>query len=205
MVTTSDKTFYYTIEKPSVEEFKDRGSKFIAYAYPIETTDNFKKLLQNLKKEHPKAVHHCFAYRIGADGNNFRVSDDGEPSGTAGRTILGQIDSKEITNTAIIVVRYFGGTLLGVPGLINAYKTAATLALQVVPIIQKQVETNFNIQFDYTQMNEVMMVMKQYNCTILSKEMQLFCHINAGIAKNRLHEVLYRLKELQQVEVKKIE
>ena len=205
MVTTSDKTFYYTIEKPSVEEFKDRGSKFIAYAYPIETTDNFKKLLQNLKKEHSKAVHHCFAYRIGADGDNFRVSDDGEPSGTAGRTILGQIDSKEITNTAIIVVRYFGGTLLGVPGLINAYKTAATLALQVVPIIQKQVEVIFNIQFDYTQMNEVMMVMKQYNCTIISKEMQLFCNINAGIAQSRLPEVLYRLKELEQVEVKKIE
>ncbi len=205
MITTSDKIFYYTIEKPSVEEFKDRGSKFIAYAYPIETTDDFKKLLQNLKKEHPKAVHHCFAYRIGTDGNNFRVSDDGEPSGTAGRPILGQIDSKEITNTAIIVVRYFGGTLLGVPGLINAYKTAAALALQVVPIIQKQVEVNFDIQFDYTQMNEVMMVMKQYNCTIISKEMQLFCHINAGIAKNRLPEVLYRLKELQQVEVKKTE
>ena len=205
LITASDKTFYYTIEKPSVEEFKEKGSKFIAYAYPIETTDNFKKLLQNLKKEHPKAVHHCFAYRIGTDGNNFRVSDDGEPSGTAGRPILGQIDSKEITNTAIIVVRYFGGTLLGVPGLINAYKTAATLALQVVPIIQKQIEVNFNIQFDYTQMNEVMMVMKQYNCTIISKEMQLFCNINAGIAQSRLPEVLYRLKELQQVEVKKIE
>ena len=200
MTPVSDKTFYYTIEKPSVEEFKDRGSKFIAYACPIETTEDFKKLLQNLKKEHPKAVHHCFAYRIGTDGNNFRVSDDGEPSGTAGRPILGQIDSKEITNTAVIVVRYFGGTLLGVPGLINAYKTATTLALQVVPVIQKQIEIKYSIQFDYTQMNDVMMVMKQYNCTIISQEMQLFCHINAGIAINRLPEVLYRLKELQHVE-----
>ena len=131
-------------------------------------------------------MHHCFAYRIGTDGNNFRVSDDGEPSGTAGRPILGQIDSKEMTNTAVIVVRYFGGTLLGVPGLINAYKTAATLALQVVPVIQKQIEIKYSIQFDYTQMNEVMMVMKQYNCTIISQEMQLFCHINAGIPKSRL-------------------
>ena len=205
MTPVSDKTFYYTIEKPSVEEFKERGSKFIAYAYPIETTDDFKKLLQNLKKEHPKAVHHCFAYRLGTDGNNFRVSDDGEPSGTAGRPILGQIDSKEITNTAVIVVRYFGGTLLGVPGLINAYKTATTLALQVVPVIQKQIEIKYSIQFDYTQINDVMMVMKQYNCTIISKEMQLFCHINAGIAISRLPEVLYLLKELQQVEVKKIQ
>lgn len=197
MIPANEATFYYTIEKASVEEFKDRGSKFIAFAYPIETVDDFKKYLQQLKKDHPKAVHHCFAYRLGTDGNNFRVSDDGEPSGTAGRPILGQIDSKSITNTAIIVVRYFGGTLLGVPGLINAYKTAATLALQVVPVIQKQVEVNYSVNFDYTQMNEVMMVMKQYNCTIISQEMQLFYHIKAGIAKSRLHEVLYRLKELR--------
>ncbi|MDB5275481.1 MAG: YigZ family protein [Ferruginibacter sp.] len=203
MTTTNEPTFYYTIEKPSVEEFKDRGSRFIAFAYPIESVDDFKKLLQQLKKDHPKAVHHCFAYRLGTDGNNFRVSDDGEPSGTAGRPILGQIDSKSITNTAIIVVRYFGGTLLGVPGLINAYKTAATLALQVVPVVQKQVEVNYSIHFDYTQMNDVMMVMKQYNCTIISQEMQLFCHIKAGFAKSRLSEVLYRLKELQ-VDAEKI-
>lgn len=196
----SDKTFYYTIETPAVAEFKERGSKFIAFAYPIETVDDFKKLLQNLKKEHPKAVHHCFAYRIGTDGNTFRVSDDGEPAGTAGRPILGQIDSKEITNTAVIVVRYFGGTLLGVPGLINAYKTATTLALQVVPVVQKPIEIKYSIQFDYTKMNEVMMVMKQYNCTIISQEMQLFCQAIAGISKSRLTEVLYRLKELQQVE-----
>ncbi|MBC7627271.1 YigZ family protein, partial [Ferruginibacter sp.] len=170
---------------------------------PIETVDEFKKQLQQLKKEHPKAVHHCFAYRLGTDGNSFRISDDGEPSGTAGRPILAQIDSKSITNTAIIVVRYFGGTLLGVPGLINAYKTASTLALQVVPVIQKQVEVNYSIHFDYTQMNEVMMVMKQYSCTIISQEMQLFCLIKAGIAKSRLPEVLYLLKELQ-VDVEKI-
>ena len=204
MTTTTDPSFYFTIEKPAMAEFKERGSKFIAFACPIETVEDFKKLLQSLKKEHPKAVHHCFAYRIGTDGNNFRVSDDGEPSGTAGRPILGQIDSKAITNTAVIVVRYFGGTLLGVPGLINAYKTATTLALQVVPVIQKQIEEKYVLHFDYTQMNEVMMVMKQYNCTIITQDMQLFCHITAGIAKSRLQEVLYRLKELQQVDVEKI-
>lgn len=202
MTTSNDKTTYFTIEKPSMAEFKERGSKFIAYAYPIETVDDFKKILQNLKKEHPKAVHHCFAYRIGIDGNNFRMSDAGEPSGTAGRPILGQIDSKEITNTAIVVVRYFGGTLLGVPGLINAYKTASTLALQVVPFVQKQIEIRYTIHFNYTQINEVMMVMKQYNCTVINQEMQLFCQMTVGIAKNRLQDVLQRLKELQQVEVK---
>ena len=201
----SELEFYQTIEQPSSAEFKDRGSRFIAYTFSIQSADDFKNYLQQLKKEHPKAVHHCFAYRLGTDGINFRVSDDGEPSGTAGKPILGQIDSKGLTNVLVIVVRYFGGTLLGVSGLINAYKTAATLALQVVPVIQKQIEVKYAIHFNYTQMNEVMMVMKQYNCTIITQEMQLFCLINAGIAKSRLPEVLYRLKELQQVEVKKIE
>ena len=200
---STGKTFYYTIEKPGVAEFKDRGSRFTAYAYPIESADHFKKHLQELKKEHPKAVHHCFAYRIGTDGNNFRVSDDGEPSGSAGRPILGQIDSKQVTNVAIIVVRYFGGTLLGVPGLINAYKTVTSLALQVTPVIQKQIEVNFKIQFDYTRMNEVMMVLKQHNCTVVNQEMQLFCTITAGIPNNRAQEVLYKLKEIPGLDITK--
>jgi uncharacterized YigZ family protein len=199
----NEQDFYYTITQASTAEFKDRGSKFIAYAFPVETADDFKKQLQGLKKEHPKAVHHCFAYRIGTDGNNFRSSDDGEPSGTAGKPILGQIDSKELTNTAVVVVRYWGGTLLGVPGLINAYKMATSMALQVTPIIQKQVELKYSIEFDYTQVNDVMMVLKQFNCTILAQEMQLFCMIRTGIPKNRLQEVLYRLNELQNVITKR--
>ena len=201
----NEKGFYNTIAQISTAEFKDRGSKFFAFAFSIETTDDFKKQLQILKKEHPKAVHHCFAYRIGTDGNNFRSSDDGEPSGTAGKPILGQIDSKELVNVAVIVVRYWGGTLLGVPGLINAYKTAAALALQITPIIKKQVEIKYSIEFDYTQMNEVMMILKQFNCTIFKQEIQLFCITKIGIPTNRMDEVLYRLKELQQVTAKKIE
>jgi uncharacterized YigZ family protein len=113
--------YYTTIDRPGVAEFKDRGSQFIAYAYPLADLADFKEKLAVLKKEHPKAVHHCFAYRLGLDGTQYRVSDDGEPSGTAGRPILGQIDSKQLTNILIVVVRYFGGTLLGVPGLIQAY------------------------------------------------------------------------------------
>lgn len=194
---------YLTISKPASAEFKDRGSKFIAYAFPIETADDFKQQLQVLKKEHPKAVHHCFAYRIGTDGNNFRSSDDGEPSGTAGKPILGQIDSRGVTNLAVIVVRYWGGTLLGVPGLINAYRSATALALQITPVVEKQIEVNYSIEFDYTRMNEVMMIIKQYNCTVLSNDMQLFCVIRAGIPKQRLDEVLYKLKDLQGVSVKK--
>jgi len=199
-----EKGTYNTIAQISTAEFKDRGSKFIAFAFPIETADDFKQQLQVIKKDHPKAVHHCFAYRIGTDGNNFRSSDDGEPSGSAGKPILGQIDSKGITNTAIIVIRYWGGTLLGVPGLINAYKNAAAMALQVTPIIEKQVELKYSIEFDYTQMNDVMMILKQFNCNVISNEMQLFCMIKAGVPKNRTDDVLYRLNELQNVSVKKI-
>ncbi len=194
---------YYTIEKPSVAEFKDRGSKFIAYTYPLLTINEFKEKLTELKKVHPKAVHHCFAYRLGLDGINFRVSDDGEPSGTAGRPILGQIDSMQLTNMLIVVVRYFGGTLLGVPGLINAYKTAAAMALETSSIIQKPVLINYRLQFDYTQMNEVMKVVKQFDCVILKQDSQLFYSMEIGVPKNRLEEVLGKLKNLRGVEMEK--
>lgn len=195
--------FYNTISQPVVAEFKDRGSRFLAYAYPLSSVEEFKEKLKLLKEEHHKAVHHCFAYRMGTDGNTFRVSDDGEPSGSAGKPILGQIDSKELTDVLVIVVRYFGGTLLGVPGLINAYKTATALALQTTPIVQKQVEVIYKLHFDYTRMNDVMMILKQYNCSILKQETTLFCDIETGIPKSRLEEVLYRFKDLHTVEIRK--
>lgn len=191
--------FYSTIAQEAQAEFKDRGSKFIAYAFPIASTDDVKKALAALKKEHPKAVHHCFAYRLGLDGNQFRVSDDGEPAGTAGKPIMGQIDSKQITNTCIVVVRYFGGTLLGVPGLINAYKTAASLVLQVVPVLQKPVMSKFSIQFDYTQMNDIMMIVKQLNGVILRQEQQLFSSMDVEIPKGRIEEWQYRVNNLRNV------
>ena len=197
-------THYNTIEKTSLAEFRDRGSKFIAYAYPITDTDQFKKLLTVLKKEHPKANHHCFAYRLGLDGNNFRVADDGEPSGSAGRPILGQIDSKELTNTLIIVVRYFGGTLLGIPGLINAYKTVAALALQAATIVHKPVLVPYLLQFDYTQMNDVMKIVKQFDCVVLQQGAQLFCSMEIGIPKQKAAEVLEKLGDLRGVELEKI-
>jgi len=195
--------YYFSIDKPSIAEFKDRGSKFIAYAYPLKSVEEFKPLLQTLKKEHPKAVHHCFAYRIGYDGNNFRVNDDGEPSGTGGKPILNAIDSKNLTNVLIIVVRYFGGTLLGVPGLINAYKSAAIMSLQLIPTIQYPIEINYIIQFDYTMMNEVMMIIKQCNCTIIKQVYQLFNEVEIGIPKAKLEEVLIKFKELHTVDIKK--
>jgi uncharacterized YigZ family protein len=192
-----DPFHYYTIEQPAMAEFKERGSKFIAYSYPAQNRETCKKLIALLKKEHPKAVHHCFAFRLGVDGADFRVNDDGEPAGSAGRPILGQIDSKGLTNILVVVVRYFGGTLLGVPGLINAYKTATSLALQLSPMIQKAVELTYEINFDYHQMNEVMMVVKQYNCSVVTQSAQLFVCLKVGIPKSRLEEVLHKLNDIQ--------
>jgi uncharacterized YigZ family protein len=140
-------------------------------------------------------------YRIGAEGATFRVSDDGEPAGSAGRPILGQIDSKQLTNVMVVVVRYFGGTLLGVPGLINAYKTATSLALQLTPMIQKAVEINYELNFDYHQMNEVMMIVKQYHCQVIFQEAQLFVQLKIGITKHRLEEVLNKMNELRDLRI----
>jgi len=197
-----DPFYYYTIEQPSMAEFKDRGSKFFAFAYPAKDIDSCKKILAQLKKEHGKAVHHCLAYRLGVDGSTFRVSDDGEPAGSAGRPILGQIDSKGLTNVLVVVVRYFGGTLLGIPGLINAYKTATALALQLSPIIKKPIEIPYELNFDYHQMNEVMLLVKQYNCSVVEQTTQLFIQLHIGIPKNRLDEVLEKLGNLRAVSFK---
>ncbi len=197
-------SFYHTILQPTQAEFRDRGSKFIAYAYPITGIAEFKEKLAALKKEHPKAVHHCFAYRIGMDGNVFRVSDDGEPSGSAGRPILGQIDSKELTNVVVIVVRYFGGTLLGVPGLINAYKTVTQEALANAAVIQKPVLVNYRLQFDYSRMNDVMRLVKQFDCAVYKQETLLFCLLEIGIPINESDRALEKLNELRGVESEKI-
>jgi uncharacterized YigZ family protein len=196
----TEQDFYYTIEKTSTAEFKDRGSKFIAYACPVTSLAEFKDRLGEIKKEHSKATHHCFAYRIGLDGNSFRVSDDGEPSGTAGRPILGQIDSKGLVNVLIVVVRYFGGTLLGVPGLINAYKSVASMALQMTPLAQRQVEALYRVQFDYTQMGDMMNLVRQCNCRVVEQNMQLFCNMTLAIPKNRVAEVTYRLQDMRNIE-----
>jgi uncharacterized YigZ family protein len=196
---------YFTIEKPATGEFRDRGSRFIAYAYPINDVLSFREKLAYLKKEHAKAVHHCFAYRIGTSGDVFRVTDDGEPSGSAGRPILGQVDTKNLTNTLVIVVRYFGGTLLGIPGLINAYKTAAAAALDAAGIVQKPIRVFYKLRFDYTKMNDVMRILKQYDCLIQKQEMQLFCEMETGIAKKQATEAENKLKEMHGVDMELIQ
>ncbi len=190
---------YYTIEKPSTGEYKDRGSRFIGLAFPVDDLAAFKEQMAGVKKEHPKATHHCFAYRLGFDGLVFRVSDAGEPSGSAGRPILGQIDSRRLTNVLVVVVRYFGGTQLGIPGLINAYKTSASLALQLTPLIRKPVSVPYELHFDYSALNEILRVARQYQCTISNQQLGLFCSLRIDIPKERLEETLYRLNEMQAV------
>lgn len=197
----TNKDYYFTIAQKGQAEYKDRGSRFLAFAYPVAAVEEVKPILDELKKEHPKASHYCFAYKIGLDGDQFRVNDDGEPSGTAGKPIFGSIESKQLTNILIVVVRYFGGTLLGVPGLINAYKSAAVLVLQTIPVIQKAVEENRSLHFDYTIINEVMIIVKQYNCNIIRQDLQLFCHMEIGVPRNRLAEVDFKLKDIRGVTI----
>lgn len=178
---TNQKEKYKTIAASTTSLFKDRGSKFLGYSFPILSIDDVKAKINEVKKEHPKATHHCFAYRIGIDGLSFRASDDGEPSGSAGRPILGQIDSAGFTNVLVVVVRYYGGTMLGVPGLINAYKTATTEALQIATPIEKWICQRVEITLDYNVMSEVLYLLKQCEAEIIKQELQLFCSIIADI------------------------
>ncbi len=195
---------YQTIKGQTTAEFRDRGSKFLAYAYPATSADEVKQLILGLKKEHPKAVHHCYAYRFGTDGLQYRANDDGEPSGSAGKPILGQIDSAGLTDTLVVVVRYFGGTLLGVPGLINAYKTCTAEALALAEKETKNIEERYNLEFDYTIMNDVMMVLKQYEVSIYKQDMHLFCYYTIGIPLKVLEVCMERLKDIRNLEVSKV-
>ena len=163
------KDTYQTIQSPCEGEFKDRGSRFLAYAYPVNTLDAIKARLEVLKADHPKARHHCFAYRLGNDKLQFRANDDGEPSGTAGKPILGQIDSHQVTNVVVFVVRYFGGTKLGVPGLINAYRSAAIAALGKARIIEKVLLEYHRLHFDYAIMNPLFSYLKRLHIDIHEK------------------------------------
>jgi len=195
--------FYHTIAGEAMAEYKDRGSRFLAYLFPITKVDDFKRRLKTLKEEHPKAAHHCFAYRFGTDGTNFRTSDDGEPAGTAGKPILGQLDSKGVTNAAVVVVRYFGGTLLGVPGLIAAYKTATALALQLTPVIQMPILVSYELQFDYTALNSVMLLVKRFGCTVVQQELQLFCRMMLAVPQAQEALFLEKASDMQEVEINK--
>jgi uncharacterized YigZ family protein len=187
---------YHTIAASSTGEFRDRGSRFFAYAFPADTEDSCHEALSQVRKEHSKARHHCYAYRLGMDNNQYRANDDGEPGGTAGRPILGQIDSFGLTNTIVIVVRYFGGTLLGTSGLINAYKTAAAAALSQADIIEKTIEDIYTLRFDYAIMSKVMNAVKQLSLEMMEQDFGHTAALKVAIRQSEVADKLLRLKAL---------
>jgi len=187
---------YQTIAAASTGEFKDRGSKFIAYAWPVRSEAEALEHLENLRKEHFKARHHCFAWRFEPDGSRFRANDDGEPSGTAGRPILGQIDSFSLTYVVVVVVRYFGGTLLGTSGLINAYREAAAEALRNAAIKECLVKDFYLLDFDYALMPDVMNAVKKLEFEVLRQSFEDRGLIEIGIRQSETAATLSRLKAM---------
>ena len=186
--------FYKTIAEPESGEFKYKGSKFYAFAHPINNGSDVPIILEKLRKEHIKARHFCYAWRLGVSGDAFRANDDGEPSGTAGKPILGQIDSFGVTNIVIFVVRYFGGTLLGTSGLIQAYKESAKMALTTAIIIEKFIEDTITLKFDYAVMPQVMQAVKKENIVITKQIFLNDCMIQFNIRQSETAMKLLRLK-----------
>lgn len=188
---------YKTIEKEGEGIFRDKGSRFIAYLYPIKSEEDIKNIIAELKALHPKARHHCWAMRIGPDRSVFRINDDGEPSGTAGRPILNTLLSSDLTNVLAVVVRYFGGTLLGVPGLINAYKSATQDAINQANIIEKTIDLIFKLEFGHSVMNEVMKIIKDEGLRIFNQQFDLNCSLDIEIRQSQVNKVLGRLEKVE--------
>ena len=194
-------TTYRTLELPIQAEFKDKGSRFLAFAYPVQTAEQVKKHVDDLRQEHHKARHWCYAYRLGVDGNQFRANDDGEPSGSAGRPILGQIDSFELTDVLVVVVRYFGGTLLGVPGLIHAYKTSTQMALENAQIIERNIEKTVRIRCEYPYLNEAIRIVKNHQAEIIEQDLQLDCRLTVRIPLANAEACLAAWAQTRQIEL----
>lgn len=181
---------YKTLSKPSEEIlFKEKNSKFFGYAFPILNENDAKENLEILKKQHNSARHFCYAYQFGTETVTYRANDDGEPNNSAGMPIYGQIQSFDVTNVLIVVIRYFGGVKLGVGGLISAYKTAAQLALENSDIIEKTIDTHFIVSFDYKNMNKIMRVIKEKNLEIINQKMELSCEIEIATRKKNAEEI----------------
>lgn len=187
---------FLTIEAPATGEFRDRGSKFIAYAFPATSETEALELLEPVRREHPKARHYCYAYRLGLDGNRFRANDDGEPSGTAGRPILGQIDSFGLTDVFIVVVRYFGGTLLGTSGLIQAYRETAAQALSQARIVERVIEDRFTLCFEYALMGNVMSAIERLQLSQLDQRFAEKAEVDIAIRRSEVAPTLRRLRAL---------
>lgn len=192
---------YFSISKEAEGEYKDKGSKFIAFAFPFSNPENLKKLLDEVKVKHPKARHFCWAYKIGIGSDNFRSNDDGEPSGSAGKPILNAILSKNLSDTLIVVVRYFGGTLLGVPGLINAYKSASLEAISNAQIVEKLVYEQFVFKYNFEKTNEIMRIIKEFELKILAQNYSDKCELKVEVRLSLVEKVMKKIEDLRFVEI----
>lgn len=191
---------YETIAHSSEAIFRDKGSRFLAYAFPVKNLEEVKSYLNDLRELHPKAVHYCYAYRIGYDGALMRANDDGEPSGSAGRPILGQIDSLNLVNVLVVVVRYFGGVLLGVPGLINAYKTSALLALEQCEIIEKVITKTGELTCSYESLGEILNIIKSCDGEILMTNMQVDCQLQFALPLGNIEQFNKKMEKFYTIE-----
>ncbi|MBO5875321.1 MAG: YigZ family protein [Alistipes sp.] len=188
---------YLTIAAPAEAIYKEKSSKFLTYAYPVHSEEEIRELLEVLYKRHYDATHHCYAWRMGPHGEQFRANDDGEPSGTAGKPILGQLLSNSLTDCLIVVVRYFGGTKLGVSGLISAYKESAAAVIEEAEIIEKTVDRVFTIEFPYLVMNDVMRIIKEEQPNILSQEFDNLCTMQLSMRESRAEALLGKLQKVE--------
>lgn len=196
---------YKTISTASEEVlYKEKNSKFFGYAFPVSTEDEIKGILERLRKEHFSARHWCYAYQIGTEKIQYRANDDGEPNNSAGMPIYGQIQSFEVTNVLIVVVRYFGGVKLGVGGLISAYKIAAQMALENSEIIEKTIDKQFTISFGYANMNKVMRIIKEKNLNIVSQKMEMDCEITIATRKKNVQNLLDTFENLYEIKLTEI-
>ena len=192
---------YFTIAGPAEATFRERGSRFLAYAWPVRSEEEVKPLLDALRKRYHDATHHCYAWRLGAGSDEqSRMNDDGEPAGTAGRPILGQMMSRGVTNLLVVVVRYFGGTKLGVPGLIAAYKESAAAALERAQVVERTVDVQISVTFPYLAMNEVMRAVKESKPEIAAQHFDNICRMELTIRRSREAELTARLKKIEGVQ-----
>ncbi|HBD26490.1 YigZ family protein [Flavobacterium sp.] len=201
----SENDLYKTIDFPSEEVLlKEKNSKFFGYAFPVTSEEDIKENLERLRKEHFSARHWCYAYQIGTEKIQYRANDDGEPNNSAGMPIYGQIQSFEVTNVLVVVVRYFGGVKLGVGGLISAYKTAAQMALENATIVEKTINKHFIISFSYAHMNKVMRIIKEKNLQIVSQKMEMDCEIEISIRKKNVQNLLDTFESLYEIKLTEI-
>lgn len=199
------KDSYKTIARAAESTYRQLSSKFLVYAYPVESEEEIKEYLDALRKRWFDATHHCYAWRLGPQGEHFRANDDGEPSSTAGKPILGQLLSQEVTNCLVVVVRYFGGTKLGVPGLIAAYKESTALVLSECEIVERTVDVRINVSFSYMAMNDVMRIVKDMQPRVVDQQFDNLCTMTLTIREGDSEQLIGRLEKVEGATVEVVE